>query len=100
MPGSGGSFQAWGIHRGDEGGILYIISRTILMKVIDATGKEWRKECLRCVHAGEDFMVTGFLAEDLPFFRNVGIFYHYAVGQTKAAFYFRRIGEDAQGLNH
>jgi hypothetical protein len=61
------------------------------MKLIDATGKEWRKQCVQCAHAGEDFMATGFLASDLTFLRNLGYCYHYTVLETTASFYFRKL---------
>jgi len=63
------------------------------MKFINATGKEWRPQCMRCAQAGEDFEVAGYLASDVLFLRNVGFFYHYAVSETPSSFYFKMIAK-------
>ena len=63
------------------------------MKMIVATAQEWQKQCLQYAQAGEDFMVTGYLASDLQFLRNLGVFYNYAWGETTSAVFFRWMGK-------
>ena len=61
------------------------------MKMIDSTGAEWRKLCMQCAQAREDFLVTGYLKSDVLFLRNLGSLYHYNMVETAPAFYFRII---------
>ena len=61
------------------------------VKLIDASGKECQNQCLQCAQAGEDFVVTRYVESDRIFLRNVGFFYHYAMGETHSGFFFRLI---------
>jgi len=63
------------------------------MKLIAATGDEWKMKCVHYAQLGEDFLVTSFLESDRLFLRNLGFFYNYAMGETSSGFHFRLIGQ-------